>query len=251
MTTRPQPSRPRYVELADALQQAIACGTYAVGDLLPTESDLCAEYAVSRHTAREALRALTDLGLVSRRQGSGTQVIARTPATSYRQALASLDDLLQYAAKTRLALEPCGTVAARGDLARLLDCAPGREWSYYRGLRRAPRGRPICTTEVYIEPRLSGVEADFGQGEAIYRLIERRYGEEAREVLQEITAISLPDDVAAELDADAGSPALKIIRRYIGHGGRAFEISISIHPADRFTYSLRLRRHADDGLPDV
>ena len=238
--------RPRYLELADELQQAIACGTYAVGDSLPTESDLCGRHGVSRHTVREALRALSELGLVSRRQGSGTQVIARTPVTSYRQALASLDDLLQYAAETKLTLDAGRTVVARGELTRLLDCPSGRKWRHYQGLRRAPRGQPICTTDVYIEPRLSGVEADFGRGEAIYRLIERRFGEEAQEVRQEITAISLPDDIADQLKADPGSPALKIVRRYVGRGGRPFEVAVSIHPADRFTYSLRLRRQTDE-----
>ena len=133
-------------ELADDLQRAIADGTYGIGDLLPTEQELGADYGVSRHTVRAALRCLYDLGLVTRRQGSGTQVVARQPGSAYRQSLGSLDDILQYAAKTRLTLQPGQTVAARGELARLLDCAPGREWRYYAGIRRAPRGRTPGTT---------------------------------------------------------------------------------------------------------
>jgi len=236
-------ARPRYLVLADRLQQEIGSGRYAVGDLLPTEAELCSSHDVSRHTVREALRTLADLGLVSRRQGSGTQVIASAPDTTYSQSLASLDDLLQYAAATRFTLGPGETIVARGALARLLDCQPGREWRRYRGLRRDRDGHGLCTTDVYIEPRLAGVEADFGRGgEAIYRLLERRYGEEAQEVRQEIAAVRLPADAARQLDAEPESPALQIIRRYIGRGGRAFEVSVSLHPGDRFTYAMRIRR---------
>jgi DNA-binding GntR family transcriptional regulator len=70
--TRPEP---RYAILREELQGRIQDGTYRVGDLLPTELELQEEFGLSRHTVREALRQLIDMGLVRRRQGSGTQVV--------------------------------------------------------------------------------------------------------------------------------------------------------------------------------
>jgi len=33
-----------------------------------------------------------------------------------------------------------------------------------------------------------------------------------------------------------------VVRRYTSHKDRVFEVSVSIHPQDRFTYSAELRR---------
>ncbi len=52
----------------------------------------------------------------------------------------------------------------------------------------------------------------------------------------------VPAKLARELQVDPGTPALRIVRRYIDPAGEAFEISVTIHPADRFTFSIRLRR---------
>src|SRR3954465_511625 len=86
--------RPRYRKLADLFRKRIVSGRYAVGSLLPTELEICQQHAVSRTTAREALRALTVEGLVSRRAGHGTRVESASPVTRYSQAGSSIDGLL-------------------------------------------------------------------------------------------------------------------------------------------------------------
>jgi GntR family transcriptional regulator len=44
------------------------------------------------------------------------------------------------------------------------------------------------------------------------------------------------------LKAEAESPAMQLVRRYLDAGNEAFEISITTHPADRFTFSMQLER---------
>lgn len=46
----------RTLQIAQMLRAAITRSTYKVGGLLPTEQELCATHAISRHTARDALR---------------------------------------------------------------------------------------------------------------------------------------------------------------------------------------------------
>jgi GntR family transcriptional regulator len=48
--------------------------------------------------------------------------------------------------------------------------------------------------------------------------------------------------LADELRVAPGSPALKIVRRYVDRVGEAFETTISIHPAERYTFSMVLKR---------
>ena len=63
-----------YQELARKLIEELAAGKYAVGDRLPAERELSAEYDVSRPTVREAIIALEVQGLVEVRVGSGAYV---------------------------------------------------------------------------------------------------------------------------------------------------------------------------------
>src|ERR1700761_5599663 len=71
----PSPSpRPRYQQIVAALRKEIEDNTLKAGDMLPSEADLRERFSVSRHTIREALRALRDEGFVESRQGAATRV---------------------------------------------------------------------------------------------------------------------------------------------------------------------------------
>ena len=63
----------------------------------------------------------------------------------------------------------------------------------------------------------------------------------------DIRAGLVPAEIAKPLDVLPGTPSLTVIRRYLGPDRRLFEISVSEHPADRYTYSLQLRRGWQSG----
>ena len=56
------------------LVTAIVTGTIAAGELLPTETELCEHFGVSRTVIRESVKRLEEKGLVTVVQGRGTQV---------------------------------------------------------------------------------------------------------------------------------------------------------------------------------
>lgn len=70
----------KYQQIADALEHKISEGIYPPATMLPTESELCLEYDVSRQTIRKALSCLEQAGLISRRQGSGSRVLSQSSA---------------------------------------------------------------------------------------------------------------------------------------------------------------------------
>jgi GntR family transcriptional repressor for pyruvate dehydrogenase complex len=76
-----KPIRPQklYEQVALRIEQQIIEGTYAVGDLLPSERDLMREFGVGRPAIREALFHLRNMGLIELR--SGERALVRQPTT--------------------------------------------------------------------------------------------------------------------------------------------------------------------------
>lgn len=70
----------KYLEVARLLKKQIEDGAYYENRLLPSESELCLQHAVSRVTVREALALLEKEGLIIRLHGKGSLV----PDTYYR-----------------------------------------------------------------------------------------------------------------------------------------------------------------------
>ncbi len=243
----PGRNQPIYQQIAARLRSAIAEGKYPVGARLPTELELCEQFGISRFTARGAVRLLLAAGLVSRRQRVGTVVIALPGDARYNQDVSSVRDLFQYAQDTELRLVYIGKVALTKALARDFGVEAGEEWIYAMGIRHEERGkkrgRPICITRLFLNPTLAGIEGKLRERNmAVYALIEREYKVSIQRVEQELQGVLLGADDAANLESDTGAPALRILRRYYSDQGTLLEVADNIHPSDRFTYRMELRR---------
>jgi GntR family transcriptional regulator len=107
-----------------------------------------------------------------------------------------------------------------------------------------PRAAPIGWTDVYVGAAYADLRDVVRQfpDVLIGALIESRYGRRIAEIRQDVHAVLIPMKLAAELEVEGGTPALKVVRLYIDPAGEASEISVTIHPANRFTFSVRLRR---------
>jgi len=239
-----QRAQPIYQDVADTLIAEVAEGYFSVGSMLPTELELCDRFGVSRYTVREALRQLEEMGLVERRQGSGTVVRAAERPTGYTQSLSSLTELLQYPAGTQLHVDETETVSIDRGNAALLRGEIGEERVRVSGVRRVEMsGTPICWSDIYLCPEYAGVAERIG-GDAlpVYALVEREYGEKIEHVSVEMFPSTVPERLAGPLDVEPGTASMTIIRRYTGIGDRVFEVSVSVHPEHRFTYSIELKR---------
>ena len=69
-----EPAGTRTHQIADSLARRLLDGSYKVGDRLPTERELAAEFGTNRNAIREAVKRLEGLGMVRARQGSGIYV---------------------------------------------------------------------------------------------------------------------------------------------------------------------------------
>jgi len=236
----------KQAELTRDLAEGIASGRFPVGSLLPTEFELCDRYGASRYTVRMALQELQDLGLISRRKNVGTRVEAMRPVSGFTQSIATVDELAQFGAAHVRVVHSVGEVVADLLLAKEMGCAGGTRWQRISSLRMdgGKKRRPLCWTDVYIDPSFADI-ADLVRASPetlISSLIETRYGRRIVRIRQEVRAVSLSPALAELLEADAGSPALQLVRHYLDAAGEAFEISVTTHPADRFTFSMQMER---------
>lgn len=87
-----------YREIADHLRTDIESGHYAAGGLLPSESELCANFDASRVTIRKSLELLRGEGLITSRQGFGWTV-ASEPLTQSLDSLISIERQLAAAGR--------------------------------------------------------------------------------------------------------------------------------------------------------
>jgi DNA-binding GntR family transcriptional regulator len=233
--------QPLYQRVAEGLSQAIQRGVHPVGTMLPTEAELCARFGVSRQTVREALRVLAQLGLVSRHHGVGTRVERAEVTRQYVQRLGSLPDLWQYVRETRRkVLRVADVIAARAEAP-----LPGRGddlWRMIEALRFVHGERkPIAWTQVYLRQAYAAVaDEDDRDDVPLYARVERRYGIEAMTVRQEIAAVSIEGGVALALRTAPSSVGLSVLRQYLSTEQEVFEVSLSVHPADRYRYTMQL-----------
>ncbi len=72
---------PKYIQISHWLTEMIQKGRYGVHEKLPSESKLSELFQVNRNTVRQAISDLVAKGLVQKKNGVGSFVIARSDST--------------------------------------------------------------------------------------------------------------------------------------------------------------------------
>ncbi len=237
-------AQPRYLAVAERLSKAINQGEYGVGSLLPTESELCEKFGVSRHTVREALRKLRDLGLVTRHQGVGTRVENAEISGRYVASLNSIQDMWRHVEQTQPKVV-FKSVENKEQAVFPLPAFPGDDvWQRVDVLRSSQFEKkllPVSLSHVYINNAFRGIVGMIDTATVpIFALIEKKYGQKVVLVEQEIAATMLDAATAKLLKSKPNTPGLSIIRVYKGTGGVVMQASQAVSPADRFTYEMEL-----------
>ena len=244
-TTRSRPLLPDVIR--SELRRAIVEGEFPPGSKLPNEDALCARFAVSRITLREAVRGLIEDGYVIRRQGSGT-FVTRGPALrnsldtnfSYTEYLESIG---VRASKELLAAR---RIAASDDVAADLDLGPGAEIVEVRRVRIAddrPAIYSVDSLPVDIVDANKDLQAFTG---SLYRLLSQRGHDvdHARTVLAPVIADA---ELAGLLKVAAGTPLQHLTQVDFNAAGRPVMRSLEWHvPA---VIELRVYRRGPGPFP--
>ncbi|HPA02134.1 MAG TPA: GntR family transcriptional regulator [Chiayiivirga sp.] len=234
----------RYQQIGEELQLAIEQGHYPLGSLLPTELELCRQYDISRHTARAALARLSDAGMVLRRPGAGTRVVARRAAMHCACEANSIEQLLQYGKTSHLELLSARRRAAGASAAELLGMAQGTDHLHLLGVRlNRAGGNPVALTDmllpVYPDTPVDELLDPARASAALTRLLDM-----ARlSIVEQTFDVDVFSAIQARhLDVAPRDPALRAQRRYVDNAGRLLMVATSLHPRERFAHRAVLSR---------
>ena len=204
-------------QVADVMVAESRAGRLAVGDKLPTEAALVAQFSVSRTVVREAVSRLKSLGLVDSRQGSGVYVkdVGFLPLNFDAKSAVSKQAVIQIVEVRRaLEAEVAGLAAQRRtqtDIKRIrksiaqlhLAVQAGgdgvdEDVRFHSAIADAARNPFLMGTLDYLGQFLSGATR-------VTRANESRRADFARQVLEEhetiVAAIDAGDATAARLAA--------------------------------------------------
>ena len=234
----------RYRDIAARLQKDIRLGRHDVGGLLPTETELMARYDASRQTVREALRILTEQGLIVRRAGLGSVVIAAEPPVLFSHSVTSLSEWLRYSNETYREIVATREITADSKVAALLKCEPGKHWFLIEAIRRSDQfAAPLGWVEIYVLRKFADVVKRSDHGRTpVHEQVAKMFGQTTEYAQMEIFARAMPAALAKPLQVKAGSPALTVVRRYYGGREELFEVTVTTHPEGRYTYTMDMQR---------
>ncbi len=236
--------QPHYRQIEQALRLRIA--TLKPGARLPSDTELCAEFGVSRMTARNAMQRLADDGLIARLPGRGS-FVAEPPTHRQANRLMTFTQEMRRAGRT-----PSSEVLLRAirpatpSEAADLEIGPHQPVVHVRRLRLAD-GTPVALESAVLIGACAGavMAADLAAGSLHETL--RRAGIVPRRGTGTISATTATAEDARLLRIRRGDPLL-VERRVISDShGRRIEATESRYRADLYALLVRFDVEVPDG----
>jgi GntR family transcriptional regulator len=236
-----QPGVPKYLVIEQALRDLVAKA--AVGDALPSETELSERFAVSRMTARQAVKGLESEGLVYRVPGRGTFASGRRIHRSMGRLRSFTAEMKSRGARPSsrvLAAEI--TLGLQSQLADL-DLAPRSKVVVVERLRLAD-GVPMALERSVFPPACAElIQADLAAG-SLHEVLTTLGWIPTRAVGTLVAQSASPDE-ATLLGIGPGAALLVERRRVFDQYDRPLDATESRYVGDRYVFDVDLAGPGD------
>lgn len=232
---------PLYHQIEQSLRQQIESGELRPGHGL-SERELSEQFGVSRMTARQALRALREDGLLHSERGRGTFVTEQKLNVQTRRLLGFTEDMRRRGLKASSRIIRFSRSRPDESLMHQLHLDNGSEvWeiSRLRLADRIPMAYETGFVPVRLCPRLKRAEVERG---SLYRLLEQVYGVRLSRADEILTAECATREEAELLSIKPRAPVLVVQRTVYAADGTPIEVVRSVYRGDRYQAAIQLKR---------
>ena len=221
---------PLYLQLQKGLRDAIENRVVKADAAIPTERDLAEEFDISRITVRKAIDGLVSEGLLARRQGAGTFVMAPRVEKSFSRLTSFSEDMISRGRRPHSVWVSKSEGAVTPEEALSLGLSPGTSVYRFHRIRYAddlPMALEYSTVPGYCLASPDSV------GPSLYEALEAA-GHLPVRALQRLRAINFSAEQAEALGVTSGDAGLFIERRGFLVDGRTAEFTQSYYRGDAY-----------------
>lgn len=229
-----------YAQLVGIIKRNISTGVLAVGDLLPSEAELCRTLNISRNTVRQAIGELEEEGLVVRKRGRGTFVA--DPSTNRRGVRYSFTTEVSSMGK-----EPSSTLVdfqittPSPIVCDKMELREGTPVYCFTRIRNVDGEPLILETSYYPQYIYPNLTRDMVQTHSFYSLLYH-VGITPFAAEESYEAVTLDSDSAKLLGVEPGSCAFYHQRRTRTEDGRVYEYTRSFIRGDRVRLDVHMQK---------
>lgn len=220
---------PKYQVIENDIIDQINQGNYALGEAIPSESELAAQYNCSRVTVRQALSNLAYKGFINKIQGSGAYVNRPKALHKNPQIKSFTEDMEEQGKKVHSIVNSFGITVAGKSTSSLLGIKE-TDFVYY-----IERTRFADNDAYMFERTFMSVDMHPDMSMKVLYSSKYKYAEENNFELelseQNIYPIFAPEYIANELKISTKQPMLKVANTTYLKDGRVFDYTeFYMHP---------------------
>lgn len=239
---------PLHYQIQQILMNQIRSGAFPPSQPIPPVQEIAAKLGVSQMTARQAIKALCDLGVIYTRQGKGTFVSGIKHARDFRQVLSFTEEMKSRGSAPSskvlsFRLQPCSQ-----EVGKALGIASGKKVFRLRRLRYSD-GVPLAIECSCLPQEICPTLLDtYDSANSLYQTLAEHYGIRM-EVTDEVVEVGKAGaEEAPLLRIEPGSPVFLLTRLSYSEDGNPVEYVKSTYRGDRYKIVNRLTRAKQDPL---
>ncbi|WP_076460679.1 GntR family transcriptional regulator [Limosilactobacillus caccae] len=228
-------SSPVYIQIHNQLRKNIEDSKWKVGEKIPAERELAAEFNVSRMTLRQAIQALVDEGILERRVGSGT-FVANRKVQEKMSGVTSFTELMQATGKKPASktMSYHLTIPSQTEIEKL-QLADGEQVLRMERIRYG-NDVPLCYEVATVPAKLVEHFSKEEVTTSFYRTLEEKANLYPGHATQHISATKATEKIANYLQIKRGDALLRMTQLSFLQDGRPFEYVHTQYVGSRFEF---------------